>query len=118
MTGPADAAEFAELDLDRTGRRGYPEAILCDSKTPEQVRAIATLIRQRPDVITIFTRADADRAAAVLAELPDARHDPEARFLVWPPAEPRTGGGQVLIVAAGTSDAPGAARGPADRAPI
>ena len=32
---------LAELDLARAARRGYPEAIYCEGKSPEQVRAIA-----------------------------------------------------------------------------
>ena len=36
---------FAELDLDRARRRGYPEAVLCAGKTPAQVAAIAATLR-------------------------------------------------------------------------
>ena len=32
--------DFAHLDVDRARRRGYPEAIYCEGKTPEQVGAI------------------------------------------------------------------------------
>ena len=67
---PDDA--FADLDLDRTARRGYPEAVYCEGKTPEQVAAIAAAVRARPDVVTLFTRAGPAHAKAVLSELPDA----------------------------------------------
>jgi pyridinium-3,5-biscarboxylic acid mononucleotide synthase len=100
-----DSPEF-DLDLDRTARRGYPEAIFCQGKTPAQVGAIAASVRARPDVVTLFTRAGAEHAAAVLAELPDAHHDEPASLLAWPPAPPAPTGGPVLVLAAGTSDLP------------
>lgn len=31
---PAALADFVELDHDRAHRRGYPEAIYCEPKTP------------------------------------------------------------------------------------
>ena len=98
--------DFAELDLERGARRGYPEAILCDGKTVAQVAGIAELVRERPDVITLFTRAGAAHAEAVLDRLPDARYDAEARLLAWPPTEPPPTGGTVLVLSAGTSDLP------------
>ena len=98
--------DVAELDFDRGPRRGYPEAVYCEGKSPEQVRLIAQQVGDRPDVTTIFTRADADRAAAVLAALPDAFHDPVARLLVWPPRMPEPSGELVVVACAGTSDLP------------
>jgi pyridinium-3,5-biscarboxylic acid mononucleotide synthase len=103
---PDDLSGFASLDLDRTARRGYPEAVYCEGKTAAQVAGIAAGVRQHPDIVTLFTRAGPDHAAAVLSELPDARHDPEARLLAWPPAPPAPSGGLVVVAAAGTSDLP------------
>ena len=42
----------------------------------------------------------------MLAELPDARYDEEARLLVWPPEPPASTGGLVVVACAGTSDLP------------
>src|SRR5436190_439241 len=97
--------DVAELDFDRASRRGYPEAVYCEGKTPEQVAAIAAEVGSR-GVRTLFTRAAADHATAVLAELPEAAYDPSARLLAWPPEPPTPTGGLVLVVAAGTSDLP------------
>ncbi|MGI3786798.1 MAG: hypothetical protein ACRYG2_39135, partial [Janthinobacterium lividum] len=102
----ADLSAFAELDLGRQERRGYPEAVYCAGKTPEQVRLIAEAVAGRPDVVTLFTRASAEHSAAVRAALPDAAWDPDARLLAWPPALPPSTGGLVLVLAAGTSDLP------------
>lgn len=103
---PAGLAGIAELDLDRTARRGYPEAVFCAGKTPDQVARIAAAVAERPDVTTLFTRAGAEHAAAVLAVLPDALHDAEAGFLAWPPTVPAATGGLVVVLSAGTSDLP------------
>ena len=99
-------AGFAELDLGRQDRRGYPEAVYCAGKTPEQVRLIADAVGERADVVTLFTRASEEHADAVHAALPDAAWDPEARLLAWPPQVPPSTGGLVLVLAAGTSDLP------------
>ena len=97
----------ATLDLQRTRRRGFPEAVYCEGKTVEHVEAIArSFAGTTPDAAVLFTRADADRAAAVLRALPDARHDPVARLVIWPPQQPEVRGGSVLVVSAGTSDIP------------
>lgn len=97
--------EIAELDLDRTARRGYPEAVYCEGKTPEQVAAIAAEVGSN-GVRTLFTRASPAHAKAVLTSLPDAWYAEDARLLAWPgePVEPA--GGAVLVLAAGTSDLP------------
>ena len=97
---------MANLDLDRTWRRGYPEAVYCAEKTAEQVAMIAAAVGRRSDVITLFTRASPEHAAAVLQSLPDAAHHAEARLLAWPPEPPPATGGLVAVLAAGTSDLP------------
>jgi pyridinium-3,5-biscarboxylic acid mononucleotide synthase len=104
----ADLSSFASLDLDRYARRGYPEAVYCPGKTPEQVATIAAAVRRRPELVTLFTRAAPAHAEAILAVLPDAHHDTDAALLAWPPAPPTPTGGLVVVVAAGTSDLPAA----------
>lgn len=109
----------AWLDFERVARRGYPEAIYCEGKTPAQLREVAARVRKhwaqahgphpsngsRPHT-TLFTRANPEQAAAVLAELPDALHNPEARLLAWPPTPPAPTGELVVVACAGTSDLP------------
>ncbi|MGB8022376.1 MAG: nickel pincer cofactor biosynthesis protein LarB [Candidatus Nanopelagicales bacterium] len=102
---PAALREVAELDFDRAERRGYPEAVYCESKSPAQLRLIAAAVRERA-ARTLFTRAGAEQAVAVLAELPDASHDLESRLLWWPAEPPAATGGLVVVAAAGTSDLP------------
>lgn len=100
-----NVGDFARLDTDRARRRGYPEAVFCEGKTPEQVAAIARRFAETGDA-TLFTRASAEHAAAVLSVLPDAFHDPLARVLAYPAEPPAPTGKSVLVVCAGTSDLP------------
>lgn len=102
----AEPPEF-DLDLARAQRRGYPEAVYCEGKSPRQMTEIAAAIRDTgAGQSTLFTRAGPDNAAAVLAVLPDAAHDADARLLAWPPRPPESTGGLVVVAAAGTSDLP------------
>jgi hypothetical protein len=108
----AGLALVADLDHDRATRRGYPEAVYCEGKSPDQVRLVAAALRDRaaavdgPPPVALFTRASDEHARAVLDVLPDARWEPQARLLAWPPEPPAPTGGRVVVVAAGTSDLP------------
>jgi pyridinium-3,5-biscarboxylic acid mononucleotide synthase len=103
---PAPALrDIADLDLERGARRGYPEAVYCEGKTPEHVALIAAEVGAC-GIRTLFTRASDAHVAAVLSQLPDAAHDEPARLVAWPAEPPRPTGGKVLVVAAGTSDLP------------
>ena len=104
-TPPPALADFATLDHDRAARRGMAEAVLCEPKTPEQLRAIARDVRGR-DARTLFTRVRPDQVGALLDELPGALHDADARVVAWPGEPPGPTGGLVVVVAAGTSDLP------------
>ena len=101
---PALAA-FVDLDHDRAARRGYPEAVFAEGKSPEQLRSIAAAIRER-QTPTLFTRASPTQAEAILDVLTDAHWDTEARLLAWPPNPPASSGSLVTVAAAGTSDLP------------
>jgi NCAIR mutase (PurE)-related protein len=99
-------AAFADLDHDRAARRGgLAEAVLCEPKTVEQVRAIALDLRER-GARTLFTRVTPEQAAALAEVLPDAASDPLARLVAWPARPPAPTGGLVVVACAGTSDLP------------
>ena len=62
MTGhPPDLTAYATLDTDRAARRGFPEAVYCAGKTPDQVAGIAAAVVST-GAVTLFTRADPERA--------------------------------------------------------
>jgi NCAIR mutase (PurE)-related protein len=103
--------EVAQLDLARAARRGHPEAVYCEGKTPAQVRAIAARLREATELgqttgAALFTRAAPEHVEAVLDVLPDAANDEVARLLAWPPVPPAQTGGLVAVLCAGTSDLP------------
>lgn len=100
-----DLADIARLDLDRAARRGYPEAIFCEGKSVDQVCRIARALIEQPHV-SLFTRVRDEQVDALLAVLPDAAYDADARLLAWPAVAPEPTGGPVLVLAAGTSDLP------------
>lgn len=98
---------FARLDLDRTRRTGVPEVVYAAGKTPEQTVACMQGLLDGGAALAWATRVDDLTAAAVRARWPEAVVDVEARCaFVGSPPEPV---GEVLVVAAGTSDGPVAA---------
>ncbi|WP_146900444.1 nickel pincer cofactor biosynthesis protein LarB [Cellulomonas aerilata] len=101
---PAALTDF-RLDHDRAVRRGFPEAVLCEGKTVEQVVAIAREVRDR-DARTLFTRVRPEQLDALVAELPGSLADAGARLVAWPGEPPPPTGGLVVVAAAGTSDLP------------
>jgi len=99
---------YARLDADRLARTGDPEVVLGQGKTPDQiVGTLRALAGRHPDRAILATRLDADARAALRAALPHAEVDDEARTAVL--GDPPPSRGRVLVVSAGTADAPAAA---------
>ena len=96
---------FAVADHGRAVRCGFPEVILAEGKTPEQVATIAAAILHRSGRL-LCTRADRAAFDAVHARIPEARYAPEARVIHVNPDEDAPGVGHVQVVTAGTSDIP------------
>jgi NCAIR mutase (PurE)-related protein len=103
---PPELAQIADLDLARSTRRGYPEAVYCTHKSVEQLAAIAAALRDHTGAVNLFTRATPEQAKAILTELPNAFVDIEAGLLAWPAEPPPPTGGLVAVLTAGTSDLP------------
>jgi NCAIR mutase (PurE)-related protein len=104
---PVEALGFATIDHHRALRQGYPEVIYAPGKTADEIVAIASRLAERGDGFLI-TRADEGRRSAVRARFPGAEENPIGRTVYLAPAERQMpeGQGVVLIVTAGTSDAP------------
>ena len=99
----------ARVDTHRSLRQGIPEVIYGAEKTPQQVVEIAIALRQVGQDVLV-TRVDAEKAAQIVTELPEAEYDPVAR-LIWigPDVVALRGKGKILVVSAGTADLPVAA---------
>jgi NCAIR mutase (PurE)-related protein len=97
---------FATVDHHRALRTGWPEVILAEGKTAEQVMAIAREIDSRGQNV-LATRVDHDVGVALTEAFPGIQWDALSRtaVLAREPIEP-TGDGAICIVTAGTSDLP------------
>ena len=99
-TGPV-----THLDHHRALRCGFPEVVFGEAKTPTDLVAIARGILERSDTLLV-TRADAERAKALEAALPDAEYHERARCVTVRRGEQPEGRSGVMIVTAGTGDVP------------
>src|SRR5215469_7497638 len=102
---PFEDLGFAKVDHHRTLRHGMPEVILAAGKTPEQVASIAVkIVENAPNLL--ITRATAECARAVAAQVQDIEFHPLSGTLrVWRDRAVR-GKGKIAVVSAGTSDIP------------
>lgn len=97
---------FAQLDVDRASRTGFPEVIFGEGKTAEQIALIFQKLMQHSDRV-LATRVSSEKAAVVLEAIPNATYHPQARCLTWfkkPMLQVHDG--YVAVVCAGTSDLP------------
>jgi NCAIR mutase (PurE)-related protein len=106
LVPPVADLGFAQVDLHRAQRCGFPEVIFCEGKTPEWVEGVARqLAAAGQDCLA--TRVSAQQADYLARHFPDAQQDRVARTF-WLPASrgPRPARGRVLVLTAGTSDLP------------
>jgi NCAIR mutase (PurE)-related protein len=103
---PYEDIGFAKVDHHRALRRGFPETVFAESKTPAQVIGILRALVARSDLV-IASRASAELFDAVRRELPEARYHDLARIIrIGEMPEPDPDKRPVAVVTAGTSDLP------------
>lgn len=96
---------FARLDSHRGLRLGFPEVILCQGKTLQQIVAITKLsLKHNSDLL--LTRASEEVYKAVRRITKGAEFNPLARTVVVKRSRRKPTEGRVLIITAGTSDIP------------
>lgn len=97
---------FAQVDLARRDRCGFPEVIFSEGKTAEWVEGVVRrLIEAKQDCLA--TRVNPQQADHLSLCFPQAQQDRVARTFWLPNAEKRPEvRGRVLIVTAGTGDIP------------
>jgi len=101
---PYEDLGFASLDHHRALRKGFPEVVLGEGKSAQQVAAIAERLAARSDRLLI-TRADVEAYRAVKERVPDAVYHATARAVTLDRSkEPRRPG--IAVCCAGTSDVP------------
>lgn len=102
---PYEDLGFARLDTHRALRRGLPEVIFCEGKTPQQISQIARQAARLRELV-LLTRLDPLTFHAIHPALPKLRYDPVARLAHLPASSRRTQRGFVVVVTGGTSDIP------------
>ena len=102
-----DTAElgFARIDRHRAMRRGFPEVIYAEGKTPGQVAAIALALHETGSPV-LATRCDPEAARAVANAVPGATYHAVARCAIALPAPIKPVPGRVVVVTGGTTDIP------------
>src|SRR5579884_3881343 len=96
---------FAQVDLHRRQRCGFPEVIFCQGKTPAWVEGVVRqLVAAGQDCLA--TRVSDEQAAYLAEHFPHAEQDRVGRTF-WLPAGPAAPPqGRVIVITAGTSDLP------------
>lgn len=103
-TLPFEDLGFASVDNHRSLRQGFPEVILCEGKTPDQVKGIARQLLKSGGPF-LATRVSPSIAKLLKRLSRKAVHHELARIVsVSDPKRVSTG--LVVIVSAGTSDIP------------
>ena len=102
---PYENLGFARLDTHRALRRGLPEVIFCEGKTPPQIIQIARRAARCHEVV-LLTRLDPLTFEAVHPALRTLRYDPVARLAHTRGTHRRALRGLVVVVTGGPADIP------------
>ncbi|NBD12623.1 MULTISPECIES: nickel pincer cofactor biosynthesis protein LarB [Corallococcus] len=94
---------YATLDTHRNLRFGFPEVVLGEPKTVEQLLGIVGALVERKQTVLV-TRLQPDKAEALLARFPKAEYHPVAR--IFHLRQRKVKAGLIAVVTAGTSDIP------------
>lgn len=95
---------FARLDNHRALRRGFPEVIFAQGKTPDQVIQIFRRLEERNDRV-MATRVSKEMYELIGPQLPEATYHSMARLLILDRSKEVKQPG-VLVASGGTADMP------------
>jgi len=96
---------FANIDIDRKGRRGYSEVIYSPGKSKVQLKKIAReLIRNKQDLL--FTRLEKDNFNYLKKPFPKLKYNALAKIGYLVKKSKVSKNGLVTVISAGTSDIP------------
>ena len=95
-----------KVDFERGARIGLDEALLCESKTVDQISAIVDAVKAKTGRM-LLTRLDQSKYEALRARhSADLEYDPLSRTAILGSPHATINTGPVAIVMAGTSDLP------------
>ena len=97
---------YAQVDHQRSQRKGFPEVIYGAGKTADQICGILKSLAARENIVLV-TRISPEAAEQVTSQFPESKFHPEANMIVYQKKAPLiTGRGTIAIFSAGTSDIP------------
>jgi NCAIR mutase (PurE)-related protein len=102
---PVEDLGFAQLDLHRAVRRGFPEVIYGPGKTPEQISELMTRLADAGQTVLV-TRVAPEVYEALPSTPKGAEYHATARMIVRRAGRKRAGRPGIVVVTAGTSDIP------------
>lgn len=102
---PYDDLGFAKIDTHRALRRGFPEVIFCEGKTPEQVTKIVLKMSKNNEII-LAMRAQKNIFTAVKKVTDKAKYYEQAKAIVIGKMPIIKNKNKILIISAGTADMP------------
>ncbi len=105
QAAPFEELDFAKVDTHRSLRKGFPEVIFGEGKTPAQVTQIAAIILKSEQRVLI-TRITREHFDAVRRTLKTARFHETARCITIEKSPLKKRAGTIAILSAGTSDLP------------
>lgn len=102
---PWDDLGVARVDHHRIWRKGFPEIVFGQGKSPDQIIKIANSILKAGGNLVI-TRIDREIYKKIKAKISNLSYDPQARIAYLKQEETEKGKGKILVISAGTSDIP------------
>lgn len=96
---------YARVDIHRSLRKGFPEVIYAEGKTPSQVAGIAAQLGQREERF-LATRVNAEHVRALRKTFKGIVHHEPARCVTFEKVPLPKRPGFIAVLAAGTSDLP------------
>jgi hypothetical protein len=98
--------DYAHIDHHRSIRKGFPEVILGQEKTVDQIIGIMERMLIQENIVLV-TRIGSNHAARVISRFPDAVYHEDAKMIVCKKHDiPQKGKGTIVVISAGTSDIP------------
>ena len=104
-TLPYQNLDFAKVDHHRSLRKGFPEVVFGQGKTPAQISSIAEAILSHSQRLLV-TRASHKAFEAVKEKVPEAIYEEQSKAIVVDRRESKLLKPGLLVVCAGTADLP------------
>ncbi|MPZ19175.1 MAG: nickel pincer cofactor biosynthesis protein LarB [Luteitalea sp.] len=102
---PFEDLDFATLDHHRSVRQGFPEVVLGQGKTTDQIAQIASRLSEQSETVLI-TRVGPEAFPSVQEATPAAVYHPLARAITIDRRAAPAGRTGIVVVSAGTADLP------------